>query len=256
MTFYDRYQSGECREVCSELVAMGDAVRESMILDDATAVAHEFVSRAIHNLKLIHSRLLDLGYAFRRPQEALVVRETPCYRAVNAFEQEMGTLPLVLKEWHARVESLDFGQREDQYRQSDSDVKGLEWHYELLVWSMSEARKAWAEAKAEHLRLRKHYHNERIKLYQEDPVPRLITGGCSSNNDEDGFALPCMKFDDIMREDGEVLTFTDFFRKAFQCGGFPVLMCYDKYLKGSPSMFPRPNIERILPLLTKDLMAL
>ena len=256
MTFYERYQNGECREVCSELVAMGDAVRDVRVIDDATAVAREFVCRAIHNLRQIHSRLVELGYAFRRPKRALIVRETPRYIEVNAFERELGKLPLVLKEWYARVESLDFGQKEEQFRQSDSDLKGLEWHYEFLVWSLSEARKAWAEAKAEHLKLRRHYQRERIKLYQEDPIPCLITGGCASNNVSDGFPLPCLEFDAVKRADDTVLTFTDFFRTAFHYGGFPVLVCYDQQMKGFSSLYMRPNIERILPLLTKDLMAL
>ncbi|WP_395753456.1 hypothetical protein [Prosthecobacter sp.] len=256
MTYYDRYKNGECREVCSELLAMGTAVRDSAVVEDAAAVAREFVSRAVRNVKQIHSRLLGLGYAFRRPKKALVVREEPCYREVNAFEREMGTLPLVVREWYARVESLDFGQSEDQFRQSDSDLKGLEWHYELLVWSLDEAMLAWAELKEQHQELREHYRREKMNLYQEDPVPCLITGGCASNNDSDGFSLPCLEFDAVKREDGESLTYTDFFRKAFQYGGFPVLTCHDQYLKQHTSLYPRPNIERLLPLLTQDIIAL
>jgi hypothetical protein len=44
--YYDRYQRGERVQVWSDLIALGEAVRQEPVYSDAVAVARETMTRA------------------------------------------------------------------------------------------------------------------------------------------------------------------------------------------------------------------
>lgn len=65
MTSYiQRYQQGECEQVWTELLALGDRVRETPLFSEALSVAYATMERVRYNLDLLIPRLHDLGYAF------------------------------------------------------------------------------------------------------------------------------------------------------------------------------------------------
>jgi hypothetical protein len=63
-TFYDRYRAGEHQQVWSELVSLGEAVRQEPVCSDAVAVARETMRRARTNIETLINRLHALGYRF------------------------------------------------------------------------------------------------------------------------------------------------------------------------------------------------
>ena len=64
LLFYERYQNGERREVWSELVRLGAAVRTDPHAADALAVAYETMLRVEANVRVIVERLHNIGYQF------------------------------------------------------------------------------------------------------------------------------------------------------------------------------------------------
>lgn len=63
-TFLDRYLGGQCVAVWRELTSLGDEVRHKRYAADASAVAHETMRRAAHNVKVLIERLDAIGYRF------------------------------------------------------------------------------------------------------------------------------------------------------------------------------------------------
>jgi hypothetical protein len=56
-TYLDRYHSGECQQVWSELIASGAAIRDEPLPTDAVAVARETMRRARLNIETLIGRL-------------------------------------------------------------------------------------------------------------------------------------------------------------------------------------------------------
>ena len=69
-TLYDRYQAGEHKEVWSELIALGEAVRQEPVYSDALAVARETMRRAQTNIERLIDRLHAIGYRFYDEQSS------------------------------------------------------------------------------------------------------------------------------------------------------------------------------------------
>jgi hypothetical protein len=69
--YYDRYQRGQRIEVWSDLIALGEAVRQEPVFSDAVAVARETMTRARHNVETLIKRLDGIGYRFMTRQRAL-----------------------------------------------------------------------------------------------------------------------------------------------------------------------------------------
>jgi hypothetical protein len=69
--YYDRYQRGERIEVWSDLIALGEAVRQEPVYSDAVAVARETMTRARENVETLITRLDGIGYEFLTPQLAM-----------------------------------------------------------------------------------------------------------------------------------------------------------------------------------------
>jgi hypothetical protein len=69
-TFYDRYMAGEHQQVWSDLIALGEAVRQEPVYSDAQAVARETMRRAQANIERLIDRLHAMGYRFHDEQSA------------------------------------------------------------------------------------------------------------------------------------------------------------------------------------------
>jgi hypothetical protein len=61
---FDRYQAGDCRQVWDELTQLHATVRDPQHFVEASAVAHETMRRAKHNVEQIIEKLDRLGYRF------------------------------------------------------------------------------------------------------------------------------------------------------------------------------------------------
>jgi hypothetical protein len=69
--YYDRYQRGERIEVWSDLIALGEAVRQEAVYSDAVAVGRETMTRARQNVEMLIARLDGIGYEFLTRQRAM-----------------------------------------------------------------------------------------------------------------------------------------------------------------------------------------
>jgi hypothetical protein len=200
---------------------------------------------------LIYDRLIRLGYEFEHPERALFLKGAQSYEDVDAFESELSTLPIVLRECYSRVISLDFSQSDDQYFDRSSALAGLGWHCELLLIGLEDAKIARDECQVTRARVRANFEAQDFHLPPDDPSPLLLTGGCAGNNVSDAIALPCRSFDVCFRNDGLPRTVNKFLRNAISHAGFPTLVTYDKYLRetigsipGSDRALPSKNFPR------------
>jgi hypothetical protein len=114
MSFLDRYASGECERVWSDLVALGHQARHAAYFGDAYAVAKETMRRVRRNVEVLVERLNGLGYEFARPEAAYIPPDGAAVERIVAIEESLGPLPLSLRAFYEVVGSVDFTQSWDQ----------------------------------------------------------------------------------------------------------------------------------------------
>jgi hypothetical protein len=97
--YLERYRQGECVQVWKELVAAGDAVRAEPLYGEARAVAQETMRRAKQNVDLLVKRLQAIGYEFQFPEGVIQPASPNLLADLDAFEREVGPVPLSLRAW-------------------------------------------------------------------------------------------------------------------------------------------------------------
>lgn len=105
-SFLERYQSGQHREVWTELVHLGSAVREPGYLNDALAVGAETMKRARHNVELIITKLEKLGYRFTQeadPPDRINFSIAPESPALKAIREKYSHPDFVAKTEHEKA---------------------------------------------------------------------------------------------------------------------------------------------------------
>jgi hypothetical protein len=260
-SYLSRYLAGDRVAVWEELIALGDQVRVSPLLEDATAVVKETVTRAKQNIELLYGKLVAHGFQFADPDHAYVPTwsgtEESTQEEIAKIERRLGVLPLLAKAWYESIESLDFSQAQAQYfGPAGPDINGL--RHGLVMWSLE---KCWRE----YLFLRDYGEQERLRLEQDDPElaremlsgpvePFLPTGGDASNCERIGYTLPCPGADGVLYDDGAGDKYlVHHLRHYFECGGFPMLTYY---AAGKPMLpgYGKPNWEKLLPHLRDGLI--
>jgi hypothetical protein len=124
-TYFDRYLAGEHVQVWSDLVALGELVREKPVASDAWAVARETMRRARENIATLLSRLETVGYECGYVWMQGLGRESRTqgewgshspYAAppagiadqLRAAEGRFGPLPLSVHAWFETIGMVDF----------------------------------------------------------------------------------------------------------------------------------------------------
>ena len=97
LTFLERYHAGERKKVWRELVRLGPDVYHERFHTNALAVARETMKRALHNLGLIHARLIDLGYQFDEPELAFAPAIWDSKIDIAIAQREIEYLPLSMQ---------------------------------------------------------------------------------------------------------------------------------------------------------------
>jgi hypothetical protein len=114
-----RYQAGEHEQVWAELTALGVAVREPPLYDDAWSVAQETMRRVRHNIEILIPRLEALGYTFgydwygpNFPKGLMAPLFSPpmpnITKSIAEIERTAGTLPLSLRAFYEVVGGVNF----------------------------------------------------------------------------------------------------------------------------------------------------
>lgn len=254
-SYFARYLDGDRVAVWDELIALGNRVREQELFQDATAVAEETVRRAKHNLELIHTRLVGLGYQFAHPDEAFVsTRELliqSTQEEISDIERRVGNFPLLLKAWYQSVESLDFSQTWVQMRPpSGPDVQGLG---RMTTLHMKSLRHCWRE----HLYLKDYAEQHHLRNGTlSERFSFLPTGGNASNCEHRGVDLPSLGADAMLyNEGGGDIYLVTHLRRNFEWGGFPGCKYYAKNPDASlEPLYAKPNWGKVIPLLREGLL--
>ena len=241
-----RYKSGDCQ-------AVRDALKTYINLDSsrddcaiASAVADEFVSRAVENLCELYEALQKIGYQFSDPQNAFVLNDPPDDVSVCRFEVKMGRMPLLASCWYRKIRSLDFSQSDNQFTDPSSQLAGLGWNTPFIVQSLEKAINHW-EDHCHQNDLDNQWRRKSGLAPCAPSAPVLLTGGCASNNDCKGFSLPSSRFDDVLYNEGfGDQYFGDEIARGFQIGGFPVLAASDSTLRLVHSLYGKPDQSFLL----------
>ena len=147
--FLERYLAGEHESVWRELIELGGKVLDEPMRAEALAVCEEIVRRARFNLRTLHARLLDLGYEFAEPANALVDAGPDAEVEIDALEQELGAWPLIARVWYRTFGSINFCQAEQQLffafkgdmrPPAAPDIFGLGSHCILFFQSLNACR--------------------------------------------------------------------------------------------------------------------
>ena len=112
-TYLERYLQGEYEQVWSELIGLGDRIRQESIFPDAYAVAQEIMQRVRLNVECLIPRLEAIGYHFgaswdRNYVGALVPPEPDVTERILEFERECAPIPLVLRACCEIIGRIDF----------------------------------------------------------------------------------------------------------------------------------------------------
>ena len=216
MTFLSRYQSGEHREVWTELVNAGDAVWKQPLAQEAIDVAMATMDRIHRNLERLYNRLAQLGFEFAYPDAAFVTAKSDAVERIAALEEKHGRLPISGRAWFRTFESVTFEQAVAQFNgeHGPQRLHGLGSHPALIVRSIEDGMQIWND------------HLDEMKSYGEDPSydsTLLLVGPVLSNCDTAHFELGIYHMDDLQfgadgRDDP---SFIDHLRHAIQHGGFP-----------------------------------
>lgn len=112
-TYLQRYLADEREAVWAELTALGPAVRERPLFDDAQSVARETMTRARANVETLLQRLTGLGYHFisdalGEPPAPYIAPTAESLAELRDVEREYGPLPLSIATWYEIVGAVDF----------------------------------------------------------------------------------------------------------------------------------------------------
>jgi hypothetical protein len=271
-SYVKRYVLGECQAVTRELIALGPLVRQEPVYSEAREVSREIVRRARHNLRLLHSHLIELGYEFKNPDDALVDAGPEAGAQLDAIETENGVLPVIVRAWYEELASVDFSQAEHQVWCKEHDsiesapaVYGLGGHCLLAMKRIELGLVTRAEMKKNQVRLIEEWRSygwidQADWLTRQEARASLETGDVASNCEPVRFELPELAFDaqyrvDCSKESCVGYLITDL-REAFRWGGFP----FAGYIQDNPQFcLPsqyRPNLTQLLPVLNEGLLDL
>lgn len=226
-------------------------------MEDATAVAREFVRRAWHNATLVHGRLQELGFAFREPGSALTPAPLESVAAIADIEKEVGLLPLSLRAWYEVFGSLDFSQDPKQCYSGDHPLRGMGFSFALIVKGAAWALEDWRSRQ-------RAFQNPSQSLIDfwdsvggkpSQPFKSIFTGSVNTACEKCEIPLPDPRADAFPDRETPDISFVASVRRSFRWGGFGYFRLFvEDYTV--PAIFPRPDVEQLLPILTEGLLPL
>ncbi|MDB5072864.1 MAG: hypothetical protein JWM87_3975 [Candidatus Eremiobacteraeota bacterium] len=123
----DRYDAGERIAVWEELRALGSLEHADNALRQAARdVARRTMQRAAANVATIHRRLIDFGYVFDNPRDALVKPNAGIAKTLRLLNAKVGAVPYSLEAWFEQVGYVFFRGRPASWGGSHT------WKAELL----------------------------------------------------------------------------------------------------------------------------
>ncbi len=200
LPFFDRYRAGEHAKVWTELVALGDGVRDDPVAADALAVAYETMQRVESNVRTVVRRLIATDYAFSETSHA--PPDASVRKAVADFEKDAGALPLSLRAFYEVVGEVNFIGTHPTI-----DPKGNSVATDpLVVYGFDDGLADSAEDE----------EPSAITIAPDDLHKANVSGG-----DAYAMAIPDLRADGELLNERHNLFFVDYLRLCFRFGGFP-----------------------------------
>jgi hypothetical protein len=210
LPLYERYAAGDHAAVWSELVARGAAVRSDPFAADALAVAYETMSRVEKNLRIVVSRLVEIGFEFTTPDGARrqvkdvhIASDSRTAKRLQRFEKSVGPLPLSLRAFYEVVGSVDLIGRHPSLSPSTGTVAPDP----LVVIGIEEALSSIEDDDE---------GEGALILAPDDLHKSNVSGG-----DPYAIGVPDPAADARLLNERHGLLFVDYLRLCFRFGGFP-----------------------------------
>ncbi len=272
-TYLDRYLAGECEQVWDELMALGAAVREQPLYDDALAVARETMRRARYNVETIVARLRESGYNFYVSDRICIPPQPNAEEKVRALEELSGVIPLSMKMWYEIVGEVDLMGTHPQWRVSGYALGTYDHIYRTDVYCKYVLELNKRPIQTEPLQVKgigrqltwfnmwQEYDANKLTPYWADkgfsqtPFTLLVS---DHQNDRSGFSgggVDEIALPEPSSIDGVVIhdygheppeSFIAYLRRSFQWGGFPGFANVDESLR--PTAMLAQLTEGLLPI--------
>ena len=225
-TYFEKYNSGNEKEVWDEIEALDIADLSPEQLEDINSVCSETMKRVLSNIEKLVSALKNSGFDFSKYPDGenhnfihgLESPDSEVDNKIEKLETIAGPLPLSLKYFWKEVGAVSLvGLRDGWEDYSDP----------LFVASINdnlEVVEEWAEFRKE------------CDDHAEDPFMLFIS---PDEDQKDGFEggqfynieLPCSRVDGLVKDAPSESTFIDYLREAFEAKGFPGLEKVPDFLK-------------------------
>lgn len=246
-TYLQRYLNGEREAVWAELMALGSAIHERPLFDDAQAVARETMTRARANVETLVQRLTALGYHFisdalGEPPAPFVAPTQTSIVEMRDLEREYGPLPLSITTWYEIAGAVDFigsYPRLSAYDTFDSGDMVMSFQGQLMRVSMFPEFRILGPAPAPDLDSDAHPTSDPLVVW---PCIEALVDERDDGRFSLGFAPdalhkantsggdgPHIDFGDsgmdapLHGDDWEGIPFVSYLRAVFAWGGFPGL---------------------------------
>ncbi len=219
---FDRYLAGEHEQVWKDLVALGPKVRSEAHAADALAVAYETMHRVEHNVRTVAERLSGLGFRFvdpgrggllgalfgRRDHPAHVPPGSDTAKAIARLERRVhGPIPLALRAFYDVVGQVDLSGEHEAIAPRGSDFTPDP----LIVYGVEDAL-GWLDGLDD-----EEEEDGTVIAIAPDALHKAnISGG-----DPYMIRVPAALADAPVEEEPHDVTFVEYLRIAFRCGGFP-----------------------------------
>jgi len=230
MNYYDRYAHGHHQEVWDELMSIGVRVREETIYLNALSVVNETISRAMHNIESIISKLQESGYLFAYPESVFVPADQEDMAYLHESEERAGTIPMSLRCWFEMIKEVDLTGTHPLWQVRGSKVNFMK-EDKVLVSQYQRAsvlERPVVDTKA--LSITNQYlvfYGERYNDGIDDKVgisimeDDVLSYGSIRGSSE--IICPSSTADGFFREPKLNIapTFIEYLRRSFEWGGFP-----------------------------------
>ena len=211
LPLFDRYAAGDHQQVWSDLMALGDAVRQDPHAADALAVACETMERVAANVRTVHGRLGELRYRFRVPKEAHEPPPHDAGKRLQRLQKNGRTLPLSLRAFYEVVGAVNFMGRKSRWP----------WTIAMLAPSQPDDSLVLADP------LVVFGFEDAFDELDEDErgfisiAPDDLHKADTSGGDPYEIAVPDLRADGELLNQRHGLLFVDYLRLCFRYGGFP-----------------------------------
>lgn len=211
MTYLQRYETGEHRQVWAELQALGEAIARDGTREDAWAVACRTMRRARVNVERIYERLVRQCYEFEHPDRAWVPATPSDAEALREIESLVGPMPLSLRAWYEIVGSVWWTGNHPAWESFGPETDALV--ITPVSHILNECRQ-WLEDRNER-------YGEYSQFFHVEISPDRLHKADISGGPPYAIACGTPCADGLVKEESRRLHFVPYLRVCFKHGGFP-----------------------------------